>query len=368
MFLSASLTAQGDDDDTAQAVEGDWYIAPMAAYTDDDGERRLDDSIGGAEFRVGWNWTDTFALEGLLGYHKIDGWPSWPDVPERQYQEFLDLGLNVVTTLNSKGTFSPYLIFGAGYLGTETELGAKDSSPSGTAGLGMKVRFGYSPWSLRAEWRMRHAFGGDNSFTDRIASLGVWYSFGASESALATAITEPEAVVEPDRDGDGVADSRDACPNSPRGIPVDPTGCPQDIDQDGVANDRDHCTGTGAGVKVDANGCDIIELKPVYFETESAELHETSTGALDETVSILSRYPELQVEIGGHADARGPEDYNMGLSLRRAEAVRGYLEQAGVDPARLTVRGYGELRPVTSNETVLGRADNRRVELSVLDR
>lgn len=373
MFLSAALTAQADEDDTVQADEGNWYVSQMATFTNDDADRRLDDSIGGGEFRVGWKWTDTFALEGLLGYHKIDGWPSWPAVTDRQYQEFLDLGLNVVTSFNTDGDYSPYLIFGAGYLGTKTELGVEDNGASGTAGLGMKVRFGDSPWSLRAEYRMRHAFGGDNSYTDGLASLGVRYSFGGnsggnSESETTTAFTGSEAIVESDSDGDGIVDNQDACPNSPRGIPVNPAGCLQDIDQDGVADERDQCTGTGAGVSVDSSGCEFIELKAARFETESAAILDSAKHALDETATILLRNTDLQVEIGGHADSSGPEDYNMGLSQRRAEAVRDYLEQAGVDSAIMTVHGYGESQPVATNETVSGRADNRRVEVKVLDR
>lgn len=373
IFLSTSLAAFADEDDTVESSEGNWYVSQMATFTNDDGDRRLDDSLGGGEFRVGWKWTDTFALEGLLGYHRIDGWPSWPAVTDRQYQEFLDLGLNVVTSFNTDGNYSPYLIFGAGYLGTETELGVKDNGASGTAGLGMKVRFGDSPWSLRAEYRARHAFGGDNSYTDGLASLGVRYSFGgssggSSESATASAFTGSEAVMESDSDGDGVVDNEDACPNSPRGIPVNPAGCMQDIDQDGVADERDQCTGTGAGVEVDAKGCDIIELKPAYFETESATILAATKRTLDESVTILKRNPDVQVEIGGHADSSGPADYNQKLSVRRAEAVRAYLEKAGVDSARLTVHGYGESRPIATNETVAGRADNRRVELKLLER
>jgi OOP family OmpA-OmpF porin len=369
VFLSASLTAQADEDDPVQADEGDWYISQMATYTDDDGDRRLDDSIGGGEFRVGWKWTDTFALEGLLGYHKIDGWPEWPAVPQRQYQEFLDLSMNVVTSFNPKGNFSPYLVVGAGYLGTETELGTSDNGPSGTAGLGMKVRFGDSPWSLRAEWRMRHAFGGDNTYTDQLSSLGVRYSFGGggSDNTVLAAVPESGAVVPQDSDGDGIIDGRDACPNSPQGIPVNVAGCPQDIDQDGVTNDRDQCTGTAAGTKVDGRGCDIIELKAVNFEIESAVLSEKTKRTLDTSASLLARSSDVRIEIGGHADSSGPEDYNMKLSLWRAEAARGYLEQAGVDPTRMSVRGYGESQPVATNETVLGRADNRRVEIQLLD-
>ena len=90
--------------------------------------------------------------------------------------------------------------------------------------------------------------------------------------------------------------------------------------------------------------------------------------ALDESALILARNPDVQVEIGGHADSSGPEDFNMKLSIRRAEFVRQYLEQAGIDSARLTIRGFGESQPVASNETIAGRTENRRVELKVIER
>lgn len=371
LFLTGSLTVPADevdwDDDALD--EGDWYISQMAVYTDDDPDRRLDDGLAGGEFRVGWKWTDVYALEGHLGYHRIDGWPEWPAVTQRQSQDFLDLGLNVVRSFNTQGNLSPYVMFGAGYLGTETELGTSDSSPTGTAGLGLKVRFGDSPWSLRAEWRLRQAFGGDNSYTDHLGSLGIRYSFGGgSGGSTAMAYKEPDNVVASDTDGDGIVDSRDACPHTPNGVPVNPAGCPMDTDRDGVADNRDECAGTPAGTQVDRQGCNVIELKSVYFAIESAVLSDYAKRALDASVSILARDPEVQIEVGGHTDSSGPEDYNMKLSVRRAESVRQYLEQAGVDASRLTVRGYGELKPIASNETILGRADNRRTELKVLER
>lgn len=370
IFLTVALTAQADDDDTTQVDEGKWYISQLASYTDDDADRRLDDSIGGGEFRLGWRWNDRFALEGLLGYHRIDGWPEWPVVQQRQHQDFLELGMNVITSFNPKGNFSPYLIAGAGYLDTETELGTSDNGPTGSAGVGMKVRFGDSPWSLRAEWRMRHAFGGDNSYTDQLSSVGVRYSFGDSGSdyTVLAAVPETNAAVPQDSDGDGIVDSRDACPNSPPGTPVNVAGCARDVDQDGVADDQDRCAGTAAGIKVNRDGCQAIELNNVYFAIESAVLNDYAKRALDASASVLASNAEARVEVGGHTDSSGPEDYNMKLSQRRAEAVRQYLVQAGVDLSRLTVRGYGESQPISSNETVLGRSDNRRTELTLLDR
>ena len=184
---------------------------------------------------------------------------------------------------------------------------------------------------------------------------------------MATA-AEPETYAAPDTDGDGVADAADACAGTPYGVAVDAAGCTKDSDNDGVSEDRDRCAGTHAGVNVDADGCEIIRLKPVFFATNSAELDERAKQKLDESITILARHPDLEVEVGGHADSRGTDEYNMALSVRRAEAVRAYLELKGVKAANLTVRGYGESRPVASNETAFGQSENRRVELKTFDR
>jgi OOP family OmpA-OmpF porin len=94
----------------------------------------------------------------------------------------------------------------------------------------------------------------------------------------------------------------------------------------------------------------------------------TAKRLLDESASMLNRHPDLQVDIVGYADSRGPESYNLKLSERRAEVVRKYLEQAGVDAARLTARGYGESHPGASDMSANGLAQSRRVELSLKSR
>lgn len=351
----------------AYADEGDWYVAPSIAYFDDDGDRLLDDSVAGGQIQFGKEMSDRFWLEGLLGYHDIDGFPG---------QEHLEVGVNAVGNFLPDSRFSPYAIGGLGYLRADVGTPSFGGLPpadttannlTATAGLGLKIRFGDSPWSLRTEWRLRYAFDSDDSLTDQIASVGIQYSFGGSDAPAV--VSEPEPVAEQDSDGDGVVDSLDTCLSTPQGVKVDSSGCPLDSDGDGVADDRDRCPGTAAGVEVDADGCEVvIELKPVYFETESAVLDAEAQSALDESAATLKRYPNVQVEIGGHADSRGTDAYNMALSLRRADSVRKYLEQAGVNAAQLTVEGYGESRPVATNETRAGQAANRRVEIEVLER
>ena len=88
---------------------------------------------------------------------------------------------------------------------------------------------------------------------------------------------------------------------------------------------------------------------------------------LNKKVDILKDIPSLKIEISGHTDNIGEESYNLLLSQRRADAVVLYLVKSGIDPARLTAKGYGESRPVISNETEDGRASNRRTEFEIID-
>jgi len=101
---------------------------------------------------------------------------------------------------------------------------------------------------------------------------------------------------------------------------------------------------------------EVIDLKNIYFGFDSDVLHPAAKRLLDQVASVLTRNPDLRVEIAGFSDVSGPEPYNMKLSQARADAVRSYLEQAGVAPSNMTTRGYGE-----SNST--SHAANRRVEL-----
>jgi outer membrane protein OmpA-like peptidoglycan-associated protein len=109
---------------------------------------------------------------------------------------------------------------------------------------------------------------------------------------------------------------------------------------------------------------DTVTLRNIFFHTASATLVETSLAELDRLAEALKRHPGLKLEVGGHTDNVGSEADNLDLSERRAKAVYDYLILNGVDPSRLSYRGYGESRPVASNDTPEGRAQNRRTTLT----
>jgi OOP family OmpA-OmpF porin len=110
-----------------------------------------------------------------------------------------------------------------------------------------------------------------------------------------------------------------------------------------------------------------IRLRGIEFGFDKAEVDEVSGVVLDTAISTLSGCPKVQVQIDGYTDSMGPEDYNKSLSERRAKAVRKYFTSSGISADRLDTQGYGESRPVASNDTREGRALNRRVELAPKD-
>jgi outer membrane protein OmpA-like peptidoglycan-associated protein len=185
-----------------------------------------------------------------------------------------------------------------------------------------------------------------------------------------------------DSDGDGIPDGVDQCADTARGAKVDAKGCPKDSDGDGVPDGIDQCADTPKGAKIDAKGCPItpkeaelldtgtLRLQQVYFDSREATLKPESYPALDEVGQILTKWPQLKLEVGGHTDNRAGDAFNKDLSQKRAQAVLDYLVQkfSGINRSQFTVVGYGESQPLTSNGTDAGRAQNRRVEFKVLNR
>lgn len=205
----------------------------------------------------------------------------------------------------------------------------------------------------------------------------------------------------PDRDGDGIADMDDKCPDQAgtgkyQGCPIPDTdgdgindeddkcvtvkgvaryqGCPvPDTDGDGINDEEDKCVDR-AGVAENA-GCPVIAkevidrinfaAKNVFFSTGSYKLLPKSYKSLNEVVSILKTDETLLLDIAGHTDAQGADDKNQTLSENRAKAVKDYLVSKGIAESRLSSAGYGETTPVADNKTAAGRAKNRRTELTV---
>ena len=174
----------------------------------------------------------------------------------------------------------------------------------------------------------------------------------------------------PDSDGDGITDADDACPTI-KGTMV-MNGCP-DSDGDGIADNMDKCP-TVKGVAAN-NGCPEIKaetqkvfdqaLKGVQFETSKAVIKPVSFKILDNVAKIMSDNPEYKLDINGHTDSQGDDAKNMTLSQERAASVKAYLASKGINTSRMESYGFGETQAKATNDTVAGRAENRRVEFKV---
>ncbi len=183
---------------------------------------------------------------------------------------------------------------------------------------------------------------------------------------------------EPDSDGDGLVDSADKCPQEP-GIP-ETRGCaPVDADEDAVADHLDNCpnekgpaSNQGCPEKkkqlvVIARGKLDIKDK-VYFASGRSTILRRSHALLDQIASVIAGHPELvRIEIEGHTDDRGAAEANKRLSQQRAESVRRYLIEKGIEASRLVAVGLGEERPAVPNDTAAAREQNRRVEFRTFD-
>src|SRR5436190_5404926 len=163
---------------------------------------------------------------------------------------------------------------------------------------------------------------------------------------IVAATTPPPVVV--DRDGDGIPDADDACPD--HAGPPENHGCPPGIRQ---------------RVIVSARTLEILDR--VHFTSGQARIEQRSFALLDQVAAVIQSHPHLLlIQVEGHTDDRGGSSYNILLSHARATAVADYLISRGVARERLVPRGYGPTHPVGSNGTGAGSAANRRVAFTVL--
>jgi outer membrane protein OmpA-like peptidoglycan-associated protein len=177
----------------------------------------------------------------------------------------------------------------------------------------------------------------------------------------------------PDTDGDGVPDHLDECPEVAG--PKENKGCPwPDRDGDGVPDHLDKCPDVAGPAS--NHGCPEIKEeqvkklneygKTVLFHTGKYTFQDSSYAVLDNMVKIMKEYPTAKFHIAGHTDSTGSDKINLPLSENRANAVKVYLIEKGIDANRVTSQGYGSSEPIASNKTVKGKELNRRVEIRLV--
>ena len=177
----------------------------------------------------------------------------------------------------------------------------------------------------------------------------------------------------PDTDKDGVADKDDKCPEVAG--PVENQGCPwPDTDGDGVLDKDDLCPNEAGPASnkgcPEPNEDDRKRLnqyaKTILFDTGKASIKFESAEVLNQIINVLKKFPNSRFSIEGHTDSVGKRAKNIELSQNRADAVKIYLIQGGIDAGRLESQGYGPDRPIASNKNKKGRELNRRVEINLI--
>lgn len=177
----------------------------------------------------------------------------------------------------------------------------------------------------------------------------------------------------PDADSDGVADKDDACPNEAG--PSENKGCPwPDTDGDGVLDKDDKCVDV-AGTVANAGCPEVTEevqkqlngyARTILFDTGKSWIKAESTSVMVDIIGILKEYPTAKFTVEGHTDSVGSTKLNQSLSESRALSVKKFLVERGIEEFRLSAVGYGEDKPIATNNTRSGRTQNRRVEINLV--
>jgi len=348
--LTSALALLGS---TSLAADGaqPWHLTYQIGGANLDSDRDTRDGDLWNSVGFGYFITDNVSLD--LEYDEFDGdYENYNVVvPGATYDEW---------NLSNWGLMGRYFIgenawrpfVGLGF-GAEKHRSVldEDTNLSANVALGLHGQLA-KHWSVRAQAMWRQDMDGSSipsrgEFRDLYYSLGLSFDFGGRDEPAAAAPAPAPA----------------AAPAAP---PPNP-----DLDGDGVLNEKDKCPNTRPGAVVDLDGCEVeavIALDNVHFDFDKATLRPEGLAILDKAAGLLKQYERVVVEVAGHTDSVGSDQYNQGLSERRAATVKDYLVGQGITATRLTSHGYGEAQPVATNDTDEGRALNRRVELIVLDR
>lgn len=247
---------------------------------------------------------------------------------------------------------TPYILIGGGYEHIEDSYLDVKSGFFGNMGAGVIYPFSRNI-NLKAQLRIAHNEYGKESY---IASIGIIFPFGKeqtpSPAPAAKKPTQPTKTAQP------------SLPKAPTPkIPAPPADTPLvDSDQDGVMDGKDNCPDTPLKFAVDTHGCPKTYSFRALFDFDEYTIKEAYRKEVDGFATFLKKNSFYNVILKGHTDSIGSESYNKLLSKKRALAVEERLMKQGVDAKRIYSVGFGEERPVATNDTEEGRYKNRRVE------
>ncbi|MGB3751252.1 MAG: OmpA family protein [Arcobacteraceae bacterium] len=314
------------------SAQSKYEITPMIGYVDT--KEKVDlENHGVAGIAVSRDLDKKYVVDqlelGLLQSGNIDYDNSSDDTKITQ------LFLNGVENYNITDSVKLYALAGLGYEYISNEEYKNDSDPFFNYGVGAAYVF-ENNFSLRADVRHLLKFDGDKNV---LYTVGLGIPFGQKADKKVIEEAEEIAIVEVlDSDNDGVVDSLDKCPT------------------------------TAAGVVVDTNGCEVLTVPAdlgIVFETDSAKIKSSDIEKFEKYATYLKSDLDSKVVIEAHTDSVGNAHYNLGLSQKRAQSVMKKLVNMGIDANRIETIGYGETKPMVTNDTAENRAKNRRVTAKI---
>ncbi len=320
--------AQDEADSGAAQEEGQTtgtYLGGMGVYRSTD--RPFVDYGGGMNFIYGKMVDDKWNHEWVAS-----GTINETDSSSSDFYRYA-IGWDALYFLDREG-ISPYLVGGLGLVHNEILdiAGGDETGLYANAGVGFLTQ-PITDHGLAVRGDIRLVYDSGVGETDVAVGLGLQMPLFKPQAA-----TPAPTIAYGDEDGDGVPDNLDKCPGTMSGLKVDGTGCavPQ-----------------------------VFVLKGVSFDYDSTRLGVNAQTILQDSVKTMLGQPSMRVEIAGHTDSHGSEEYNRDLSQRRAEAVKSHLVDKGISADNLRATGYGESEPVASNDNDFGREQNRRVEFRI---
>ena len=371
LTLGSAVTAHAADN-----FDDRWYFAPWMGANHNDSDRDTASSTFLFGIGIGKTVAPNTTIDAF--YDRTSRPRGEPYTGNWDSNTF---GVALRYYFGDADSWQPYLMGGVGVIdhdanphtATQRRL-RRDSQWDPMLQLGVGVAKAYSEnIRFRAELGYRYDMD-DNTVTfdhdrnvfikpdhygDVFFNVGLMIALGAHEAAATTTTTTTTQTQTPpppakdcrsmDDDKDGVNNCDDKCPGTPAGTIVGPDGCPQKI-------------------TIDLRGVNFRFDYPKKGEHDISKggLVEGSIAILDQAVDVLKRYPNVTVDVVGHTDSVGTDEYNQGLSERRASIVYDYLTSHGIDRSRLQgPHGFGESKPIDTNKTKEGRARNRRTELNV---
>ncbi|MDD5372994.1 MAG: OmpA family protein [Sulfurimonas sp.] len=262
------------------------------------------------------------------------------------------IALNGVYEFGKIGMIKPLAKIGLGYETMDNHLADNKDSIFINAGIGAKVPF-TDAIALKVE-SVYMSKNNDGRLDSNLALLaGVNFAFGAKTqpAPAPTPVAAPAPVVAP-----VVAPAPTPAPK-----PVD-----GDDDKDGVLNSVDKCPNTPIGHKVDKDGCSKLVNLHINFDTASYKVKDAYQSKVKEFADFMKTMPNYDAKIVGHTDSVGSDKSNQTLSENRANAVKNLIIKEGVEAKRISSKGMGEKAPTTTNDTVEGKAENRRIEAELI--